>query len=883
MAQSEVTSKARRSKNRWFMRITKVLSTYQMDILYKSTKAHIGPFSSSPRTKTVKVPWGPPVSCEYNVRSAGNGSSFNIFLFRNGNNETAGFDESLFDNLEVNIDGGGVSSFAQRVTSMYVADKKQLLAMYLSLLQHSKEFVHHNESTHDLEGFALNGTGFTKEDIMAAGGSLIDLQEFIRIAKISAKCVNDVNQAYLTMHNMIVDGKRQLEENLFSSSSNKKARVDSVNVKEADELNDPKGLEVQWKKSYVGRASIPLDSILVPSELFNLNTDRVNRIAESMKVRYDPTQTTVVVCPADLAKKVDLQNIADTKFSVVQKAHTVSAFKLLDEEGEFQKLIGHHHREVMVCVVSTNSLALNAYGNVRTKIIESNFVEAPRPQDLIHLYNALVRNEDVNCLEIITRMSRHCRFGPNETTSILKLCKRSEVFRISLIEILTKFELYETIDGRHVKNHAVAMKRGDKLKMPNNMLNSLAKIDESFFLQHFTKVVSGKTSLKELVDQGLHRLAVKKVASTLCQLTGYTNINNLNTQYDNRFDGQILEHFIGAEQCKGKLNSQAKALKKYYDDVVNNGSANICVKMKEGSFGNITSGSLCLDFDTIIAQIKNFDSEWWMNFMNTIINSGKSYHASLLLVPSELLQFKITSFLRSQKDGVAKSLKVFPIVFLNRGAARTNEEGYNENSTYGVLFGRFTVLKPPIFFSYPSIESIADIVVSLCPPATSIVFIADEGYSLFKLHEGSELPYNVTYIGSKKSLAKLKSDLGKSNTSSSFSKDISGGNETGTIETEPAENSVTTSGNENRSIEIESAELGETTSSVVNSNVETYMKGKSLDESSTSPIKAPSSIQFNDSGIELSQNCSQNIFSVKNVHFSSTQNELHNDPYKFVE
>ena len=76
---------------------------------------------------------------------------------------------------------------------------------------------------------------------------------------------------------------------------------------------------------------------------------------------------------------------------------------------------------------------------------------------------------------------------------------------------------------------------------------------------------------------------------------------------------------------------------------------------------------------------------------------------------------------------------------------------------------------------------------------------------------------------------------------------------------------------------------GETTSSVVNSNLETYVKGNSLDESSTSPIKAPSSSQFNDSGIELSQNCSQDIFSGKNVHFSSTQNELHHDPYKFIE
>lgn len=76
---------------------------------------------------------------------------------------------------------------------------------------------------------------------------------------------------------------------------------------------------------------------------------------------------------------------------------------------------------------------------------------------------------------------------------------------------------------------------------------------------------------------------MKKVAATLCQLTGYTNINDLNRRYENRFDGAALEHFLGAEQCKGQLNGQAKSLKKYYDDVVGNKvSSRFSVEVMEG-------------------------------------------------------------------------------------------------------------------------------------------------------------------------------------------------------------------------------------------------------------------------------------------------------------
>ena len=114
-----ITSKAKRPKNAWYMRMTKVVDVYQMDLGYKDTKNRSGPFSTTSHG-SVKMPWGPSTGCEYVVRKVEEGF-VKEYKFRNKRRETACFDEVLLNNIE---NGDGVTPFAQRVTAMNVGDKK---------------------------------------------------------------------------------------------------------------------------------------------------------------------------------------------------------------------------------------------------------------------------------------------------------------------------------------------------------------------------------------------------------------------------------------------------------------------------------------------------------------------------------------------------------------------------------------------------------------------------------------------------------------------------------------------------------------------------------------------------------------------------------------
>ena len=43
----------------------------QIDIGYRNSRNQVRPFSSSPQNALVKIPWGPPVSFDYEVRREG--------------------------------------------------------------------------------------------------------------------------------------------------------------------------------------------------------------------------------------------------------------------------------------------------------------------------------------------------------------------------------------------------------------------------------------------------------------------------------------------------------------------------------------------------------------------------------------------------------------------------------------------------------------------------------------------------------------------------------------------------------------------------------------------------------------------------------------------
>ena len=96
-----------------------------------------------------------------------------------------------------------------------------------------------------------------------------------------------------------------------------------VNDDEKFELEDSAGLEQKYISSFIGLANIPLKNLKIPSELKNMvNIYRVYRIMTSMKSKFDPSQTILVVSPEDDSKPPSLKEISSQRFLVVQKIHT---------------------------------------------------------------------------------------------------------------------------------------------------------------------------------------------------------------------------------------------------------------------------------------------------------------------------------------------------------------------------------------------------------------------------------------------------------------------------------------------------------------------------------------------------------------------------------
>ena len=86
---------------------------------------------------------------------------------------------------------------------------------------------------------------------------------------------------------------------------------------------------------------------------------------------------------------VDLKDVKNAKFVVVQKIHSVIAFKKLDREGKFTKLVSHKNGTIPCYVLRMSSTGLIHYGNQRANDIQHQFSRKTLPQDLIRTFHSL--------------------------------------------------------------------------------------------------------------------------------------------------------------------------------------------------------------------------------------------------------------------------------------------------------------------------------------------------------------------------------------------------------------------------------------------------------------------------------------------------------------
>ena len=57
-----------------------------------------------------------------------------------------------------------------------------------------------------------------------------------------------------------------------------------------------------------------------------------------------------------------------------------------------------------------------------------------------------------------------------------------------------------------------------------------------------------------------------------------------------------------------------------------------------------------------------------------------------------------------------------------------------ENMSFGILFGKFSVLIPPLKRAYRNLDNLSEIVASICPPEAKVALVTDSGIPLIKIH-----------------------------------------------------------------------------------------------------------------------------------------------------
>ena len=748
-----VTSKAKRPKNAWFLFASKIDDINRIEIGYRPGTGGRGYFSASNQQASIKVPWGPPTLCKFQLRSEGEDTK-SEYVFNNARNESAAFDEAIFSAFEV-----GKSSFANRLVTMAVSKKKSLISMYITLAQHSLGFIHHKESMHNSYGFAIDGSGISSDDILKAGGSADELQSFIDDVKKSVIVMGNVDDCNEKMLTAKVDGRRKQTDGLIESSK-KKSKLMALKDGEKEELEDPSGLEKQYQNAFMGAAYIPIDNIKIAQELENqVNIYRVYDIIESLKVKYDPSQSVLVVIPEDASRALNLKDVASHNFFVVQKIHTFMALQEIDKNGELVKLPGQKSRNLLCYIISTNSSSLIHYGNNRGNEATLKFVKKTFPQDIFQIFCDLSSREEKSvALKVVERIAKINRIGADETSSLKKLCKFSDEGIKVVKEMLDRYELYETTDIK-LDGRKGAINRCEKQRLTNKEFNLLAKCDEKYLVKCARNVITREVSLITVLDTYKDCQNVDKVFAALSQISGYVSKQQLKRDYPQEFDSCNLLRFAGAEVKGTKKNTQALLLEDYWKKVVSGNSEDI-VAMSEFECMDFFDANVNVlkDFDLVIANLEADNPSFCSNLINNVIKTERLSYTVILIFHSEVVHTKMLSYLR---NNTLDDIQIVPVYF-NKMSAKVEGNIY-ENLLFGIVFGKLTLPDKPLKRIYSNINHVREIVERISLPKSKIAVVSSPGAQVIQIHS-SDLNFTVKYFGSEASLQNFKSALSKDKT-----------------------------------------------------------------------------------------------------------------------
>ena len=657
------------------------------------------------------------------------------------------------DLLNMFIDS--TSQYDRFCTQFVVKKRMALLCKYFSLLACSKDFTKYCEEEFSEDGFKIDGSGVQQEDLVASGGSLSEYLEFISLAKAHCTECGDSSSNGMASSIQPRKGKSKRITEFFKASCppKKLTRVEEVEAGFKKECEDKEGLEQNLVSNLVGFKKISLDSLKLCDTLcLPLNHSKVESLAATMVARFDPALCVLTVV-------VDVEGGKEECF-VIHGNHRYAALKQLDALGKFESLPGITKRDIPCYVVGAgnNDPALGIYCQIRANDMATDHQSKAELHELIYVYeflkNSYKGNHEKAVNVVVERISKLRKVGRDELIYLRKILNWGGNSLLLLIQVLKKYELYQTADTTG-KKIGGKIQRGEKLKLTKEMWKKLSGCKPDFFEDHCSAVLDGFVSLRTLLEESSKAEMIVKTKSCLSAEAGYESFESLQSKFPGKLNDDVVEQFLGAQTGK-KKNVKGVMLKNFVDKLKNQNEEIGGYKTEE--LENILSfdHKHLEPFETVLIQVTEKCEDYLDYLINAVALGKKDQFAVMLIFEREQdHRYALSKLEYWEKESKIKISQVF---FEKTPGVLGLEGTVMENLIFSLIFGKFCVTQPPLKYLNPSIESsLLDVVSAVSPPGANIAYVTTGTKLPVLINTGavSATRLQVTYFAPKKVLDKF--------------------------------------------------------------------------------------------------------------------------------
>ena len=223
-----------------------------------------------------------------------------------------------------------------------------------------------------------------------------------------------------------------------------------------------------------------------------------------------------------------------------------------------------------------------------------------------------------------------------------------------------------------------------------------------------------------------------------------------------KFDDEILSEFKGAARSPSTKNEPGLLLEKYVKSVVAD-------TVTEGSVKAITVGNiiqvdqeLIANSDVIVCHIKAVPSVAAENLMTLACSRAKDV-AVMFLMPDRNAQVWCLRELSKYMDENVHEVQIEQLFFEKNKLAKFARAQIVENLSFGLLVGKFVIIKPPLNIAHGEINTCLKNVMShVIMPGSKVMFLSEKNSPIYDLHSVDDLNLcDFSYFGESGAISRL--------------------------------------------------------------------------------------------------------------------------------